>query len=133
MNKITQESIDRWVARTFPPDVKDWPEDMVCTFDGDGGDTTPNHLFAEELRFALKLVYTDSDTRLLDALRRRWPEAVRDGWPDASEAALRLIKRQGDELSAEGVAALVAMPADEPTPLPLERKPSRVARVPAMA
>jgi len=103
MNKMSQEQIDDDVSHTFPPEVKDLPDTGIFVF-GDNGFKIvgPYNLFAEELELAAELVYEDGDTRLLDALRQKWPEAVEEGWPKASEAALR-------ELSIDEPAAIAAM------------------------
>jgi len=114
MNKISQDQIGRMVNQTLPPDVKILPRIFDFNEDGSG----LRYLFAEELEFAVELLYKDGDTRLLDALRRKWPEAVDAGWSVASEEALREIELFGYELSAEGAAAM----AD----LSVEHKPTRM-------
>jgi len=127
MNKMSQDDINFHVEHTFPPDVK-VRSGSVTLFDfGYEGDYPNLYLFAEELEDAAYFAYRDSDTRILEALRQKWPEAVEAGWSVASKKALQSIKRQGEELSADGVAALAAMTAVEPTPTTAEREPARMA------
>jgi len=124
MNKMSQDQIDDDVKQTLPPDVKVLPRIFDFTEDG----SSLSYLFAEELVLAAELVYEDGDTRLLDALCRKWPEAVEAGWSEASKEALEHIKRHGVELSAEGKAAMAARAVErEPAALPTRRESARVA------
>jgi hypothetical protein len=67
-----QDTVDRFVKNTLPPDVKVMPPDVSFVKDGDSNP----ELFDSALRIAVMLLNEDGNTLLLDALRKKWPEAV---------------------------------------------------------
>jgi len=85
--KCGQEEIAFLMFGTLPPDVKtvEEPEPGMLRLDGPV-------LFVDMLYTAAFFVYEDGDTRLLEALRAKWPEAVEEAWPKASEMALKELK-----------------------------------------
>jgi len=112
---LTQEYIDFVVSHTLPPDVKKTPTNKNLVIKGDDF----INLFADTLNFAAHCVYHGGDTGLLEAIRKKWPEAVTDGWPEASKTVLQELKV---------IEHPVRMPVKrEPALVAVKRKPARVA------
>jgi hypothetical protein len=83
---LIKENVDHFVSITLSPDIKVMPKDVVLWRDGELSNNNPM-LFDSTLRIAVSLADRDNNPLLLDALRKKWPEAVENQLPEARRRA----------------------------------------------
>jgi hypothetical protein len=67
-----EKDVARMIKRVMSPSIKEWPEDVRLAKD----DNSNPILFEYALELALDLANIDGKPLLLEALRKKWPDAV---------------------------------------------------------
>jgi hypothetical protein len=83
-----EEDVARMIKRVMSPSIKEWPEEVRLAKDGNSNPI----LFEYALELALDLANIDGKPLLLEALRKKWPEAVAASLPQARSPVEKVIE-----------------------------------------